>query len=204
MNRLIIRGLYALTSITWYLFLVFVVIITIGICIKIFTGQQLEWDVPVIINASKHLPVTGMNTNRATVASLRNVEGLMQFKVRLTPLLTANVIFFYSLTMFLVGSILFHARRIFKSLKADIPFNAENVKRLRYIGLFVIAMAVINFIDMIFKNILFKAQLQQAGNLYHIKMVLGCWPVATGLVILVLSEVFRKGYQLKVDNESFV
>jgi len=203
MNRLIIRVLYAITNVIWYLFLVFVVIITIGVCIKMFTSHQLEWDVPVNIDAS-HLPLTGMNTDQATVGTLRHAEGLMQFKVHLTPFLAANAILFYTAGLFLAGAILYHTRRIFRSLKADIPFNAENVKRLRYIGLFVIGIAFIDFINMLYNNILFKAQLQQAGHLYHIKIVLGCWPIATGLVILVLSEVFRKGYQLKVDNESFV
>jgi hypothetical protein len=169
-----------------------------------FTTHKLEWDVPVTINAAKHLPVTGMDTLKAQVSSLRNVEGLMKFNVQLTPLLSANVVFFFSLTLFLFGSILYNTRRIFKSLKAEVPFNLENVKRLRYIGLFVIAMTLINFIDAIVKNIMFKAQLQQGGGIYQIKMELGFWPVITGLIILVLSEVFRKGYQLKVDNESFV
>jgi|GEM_PF-1517423 len=204
MNRIIIRGLYILTNIVWYLFWVFLAIIVIGICIKMFTTQKLEWDVPVTINAAKYLPVTGMDTEKAQVSSLRNVEGLMKFNVPLTPLLSANVVFFFSLSMFLLGSILYNTRRIFQSLKADVPFNPENVKRLRYIGLFVIAMAVINFIDAFVKNVMFKTQLQQAGGIYQIKIVLGFWPVITGLVILVLSEVFRKGYQLKVDNESFV
>ncbi len=204
MNRIIIRGLYILTNIVWYLFWVFLVIIVIGICIKMFTTHKLEWDVPVTINAAKHLPVTGMDTAQAQVSSLRDVEGLMKFKVQLTPLLSAIVVVFFSLSMFLFGSVLYNTRRIFQSLKAEVPFNPENVKRLRYIGLFVIAMAVINFIDAFVKNVLFKVQLQQAESIYHIKIVLGFWPVITGLIILVLSEVFRKGYQLKVDNESFV
>ena len=204
MNRIIIRGLYILTNIVWYLFWVFLAIIVIGICIKMFTTQKLEWDVPVTINAAKYLPVTGMDAEKAQVSSLRNVEGLMKFNVPLTPLLSANVVFFFSLSMFLLGSILYNTRRIFQSLKADVPFNPENVKRLRYIGLFVIAMAIINFIDAFVKNVMFKTQLQQAGGIYQIKIVLGFWPVITGLIILVLSEVFRKGYQLKVDNESFV
>jgi hypothetical protein len=37
-----------------------------------------------------------------------------------------------------------------------------------------------------------------------VKITLECWLLFAGIALFVLAEIFKKGYQLKTDNESFV
>ncbi len=204
MNKFVIQFLKVLAALSWYVLLPLLVILGIIVAISSLTGHPIEWDVPVYIHQSgEHLQLPASLLDSRTI-SLNKVEGVLKIKVQLSALLMANMMSFLGLSIFLFAGITYHARRLLQTLSANTPFTAENYLRLRYISIFIIAATLIEFINGLFNYALFSEQLKAAGDVYRVKVSVGFLPLLIGLVIFLLAEIFRKGNQLKTENESII
>jgi len=111
-----------------------------------------------------------------------------------TPqLVTAGVAAFTVYTV-VVLVIVERLRRIFATLTAGDPFHPENVRRLRVIGLMLIALEVVRYPVALAKLWLFP----HADGLSFSPNPTAWFAV---LVVFVLAEVFREGARLRREAE---
>jgi hypothetical protein len=191
MNHLLIRILKLIVNAAWYLLIPLFIIVSVVIGYKIVSMGYVNWDIPVYL---KKVNMPGVN----------NAMAVLKLNVKLTPALAVIVAVFFSCTAFLLFSIIHQLRKVLNTLKKDQPFAVENIKRLRLISLFVFLFAVIEFIDSLYDIQLLQLHFQEANELYKVKIAWGFTPLIISMVVLILSEIFKQGYQLKTDNESFI
>ncbi|PSL47917.1 Protein of unknown function (DUF2975) [Chitinophaga niastensis] len=204
MNRLFIKILKFVVNAAWYIFIPLMGIVSVVIAVKIWQMGYLIWDIPVYIKQVNNLPAIQSSGASFQYLGLNNAAAVLKVKVKLTPLLVANVVIFFSASMFLLFGILHQLRKILNSLKANTPFAFENVRRLRLISLFVFMMTVLQFIDSVRNYFLLPPDFPGLADVYRIQIYWGFQPIIISIVVFVLSEIFRQGYHLKTDNESFV
>ena len=204
MTKFILAAFRFILNLGWYLLLPFLIIIGIIIGIRIVAEGSLEWDIPVWINSLKALPEKLPESARIHITAINGMEGIMKAKVFLTPMMIVNVIVFYSLSFFLTASIIFHGKKVINSVKANTPFTFQNIKRLRYISISVIAFSLIELYNRFYNHYLFGDFLREAGDIFVVKRTIDPLPIIIGMGIFVLSEIFRQGYYLKTDSESII
>jgi hypothetical protein len=129
------------------------------------------------------------------VVTTRDATGGLT-QIRLTsPMLSAGLAAaaVYTAVLLLIVSRL---RRIFATLIAGDPFQPENVRRLRTVGLGLAALEILNVVVRMGAGVVLPAGVVRTG---------GGWPDLTAwfsvLVVFVLAEVFREGARLRREAE---
>ncbi len=109
------------------------------------------------------------------------------------PLATVGAVAF---TIYIVAVLVIveRLRRIFATLTAGDPFHPENVRRLRVIGLMLMALEVGRYPMVLARSWLFP----HADPRYFIPNPTAWFAV---LVVFVLAEVFREGARLRREAE---
>jgi|GEM_PF-1372795 len=116
-----------------------------------------------------------------------------------------------SIKIFLIGLILIVAiyimyiirviRKIISDVKKNSPFNMDNTKRVKRIGLLVTVAPLIEWVSMWFYSV-------WMSNIYHFEGIeldtkpsLG-WPVLVlGLLIMALGVAFEQGQKIQEENQ---
>lgn len=101
--------------------------------------------------------------------------------------------------------VLVQLRGLFKNLKANAPFQRENIRRVRAIGWSILGMAAADlFIAFVVTSFL-RALVTVGGQPAEVPtpLLLDDLPIATiiaGLAIVILGEIFRAGADLQDDQ----
>jgi Protein of unknown function (DUF2975) len=205
MNLLFIKILKWIVNVAWYILIPLMGLVSVIIIIRVWQMGYLIWDIPVYLKQpGNNLPALAATTTAAQFIGVNAAAAVLKIKLQLTPAIVTQVLLFFSASMVCLFGILYHLRKILNSLKANTPFAFENIRRLRLIGLFVFLLAVITFIDSVLNFMLLPTYFPAMNDIYLIRIDWGVKPILVSLVVFVLSEIFRQGYQLKTDNESFV
>ncbi len=118
----------------------------------------------------------------------------LSIDAKLTPPLATVSVAAFTLYTVAVLVIVGRLRRIFATLTAGDPFHPENVRRLRVIGLMLMALEVGRYPMALAKSWLFP----HADPRYFSPNPTAWFAV---LVVFVLAEVFREGARLRRDAE---
>lgn len=205
MNLLFIKILKWIVNAAWYILIPLMALVSVVIIVKVWRMGYLLWDIPVYLKQpASNLPALASTGTAAQFIGINGAAAVLKIKVQLTPVIVTEVLLFFSASMVCLFGILHHLRKILNSLKANTPFAFENIHRLRMISLFVFLLAVITFIDSLLNAMMLPPYFPTMNDIYQIQIDWGIKPVIVSLVVFVLSEIFRQGYQLKTDNESFV
>lgn len=204
MNSFFIRVLKFLVNAAWYLQLLFVPILAMVIGYMVWTNNYLDWSVPVRLNQVSNLPPLQSTTELYKYAGIEKAEALLKIKVKPPAAFVITMAIGFVCYMGLLFCFLYQLRKILNSLQAGVPFAYENIRRLRLISLYIFLMALVGFLNGLGNILVFRQQFPQAKDIYWPRAELGFTPVIASLIVLVLAEVFRQGYQLKTENESFV
>jgi hypothetical protein len=99
--------------------------------------------------------------------------------------------------------VIWHLRKLVRSVEAGEPFQGQAAGRLRAIGLLIIAGAAGRPLEDFIAGVYAKSHyLFQRGSIELSFDVMGLlWGSAVGLMILVLAEVFRYGHTLHQEQE---
>ena len=121
------------------------------------------------------------------------------------PVLAAFVIFFITiaLTLALMGMCARNVHLIFKTSegrtrfsKGATPFQPDNIRMVREIGIFMIAIPVVQFIMSIVARIALGPDMVESS--------IGMQKIFVGLVVLALSQYFAYGMQLQSDVDGLL
>ena len=121
------------------------------------------------------------------------------------PVLAAFVIFFLTIaiTLALMGMCARNIHLIFKTSegqtrfsKGATPFQPDNIRMVREIGIFMIAIPVVQFIMSIVARVALGPDMVESS--------IGMQKVFVGLVVLALSQYFAYGMQLQSDVDGLL
>lgn len=91
-------------------------------------------------------------------------------------------------------------RAVFRSLRAGQPFTAANARRVRSIGVAVIAGALAQTLLSFFNHHFVSRHFAAPGLRFDVAPEINLAAVLAGLVILVIAEVFRLGARLEEEQ----
>jgi hypothetical protein len=190
-------------AIFWYLNIALIVIAFSMLTIKCFTSQYTVFSHPVQY-ASKPQPVNLVSlTSYAKDVTITNDQGTINMQFKNTPL-TVSLAYFLLISLeTLATTILYQLRKFFDTLKDNIPFQNDNIKRLKIIALCFTLLTPLHMLLGISKAIILKSQVKDF-NLYHIVWDESFTGLMLGAVIYVMADVFKYGLMLKKENEEFV
>lgn len=102
--------------------------------------------------------------------------------------------------------VLFLLRRIVRTVRARDPFITANAGRLRLMGLLVMGVGMgLQFVRFAAEaNVLDRVDRLAPGLVWRHDLDLSYWPIAAGVLLLGVAEVFRQGAQLRADVEGLV
>ena len=203
-NKNLIAFLGGLTNIIWWVSLPVFSLLFLVVLYKFISDGNANWDIAVNISPNDFDFSITPNKPSYRFIAITGIEGKLLFNVVLTPLLIFVALFLVVVTFFLILAIVYNLRKIFRSLRAGEPFAYANFARLQKIGYFVLSFAIIDFGKSLFNRYLLQQHFLDYGKNYTAKLSFGIDMILIGLVILVLAEIFRHGYKLKTENESFI
>jgi hypothetical protein len=98
-------------------------------------------------------------------------------------------------------TITFLLRKLFQSLARDNPFVSENARRLRQIAILIILTSPLSFAQDAFENWYLQQNFLLEGSAIRSHLVIDVKTVLAGLILLIISEIFRMGSQLKAEQD---
>ena len=203
-NKKLISFLGAVVNIIWYVSIPLFSLIFLFILYRFMFIGNVDWEIPVSIPPDDFDFSITPNKPSYRFIALSAIEGKLLFNVVLTPVLIIVALIVVLTTFYLVLAIVYNLRKIFRSLRAGEPFAVANFTNLRQIGFFVMSFAPLHFGLSLFNRYLLQQHFSNHGKNYNAKLSFGIDVILIGLVILVLAEIFRHGYKLKTENESFI
>ncbi|MCC7007786.1 MAG: PP2C family protein-serine/threonine phosphatase [Acidobacteria bacterium] len=144
-------------------------------------------------------------TARRDPRARADVEGAIRGTVRLAraskSMAVVSLLVLLPLTTVIIA-VLYRLRRVLRGLRQGRPFLAENATDLRFIGLMVIggqiAWAGLQYLGMRFG----VDELTSAQLVFQAPFPLNVPIIVSGLVLVVVAEVFREGNRMRSDFES--
>ena len=95
---------------------------------------------------------------------------------------------------------LHHLRRIFQRVRDGAPFDAANARRLRWVGLSLLGLALLDAVAELVTSSVVRRGLPDAGGTLPIAMPLDGSLVFAALVLIALARIFRRGSDLEHDQ----
>ncbi len=203
-NKRLISFLGVLINVIWWVVVPVFSLLFLVVLYKLFIDGNVNWDIAVKIPPNDFDFSITPNKPSYRFIAIAGIEGKLLFNVVLTPLLIFVALVVVGATFYLILAIVYNLRKIFRSLRAGEPFAYENFARLQRIGFFVVSFAILDFGKSLFNRYLLQQHFWSHGKDYSAKLSFGIDMILLGLVILVLAEIFRHGYKLKTENESFI
>jgi hypothetical protein len=169
-------------------------------------GGDADWrwglPVPVAIAEPDATVVTGWGDARLEV---EDVRGVLRLPIATMPWWLFGVLWTHTAAAFaLMVALLHHLRRIFQRVRDGAPFDVQNAVRLRWVGLLLIALSLLNGVaelvtSMVVRQGLAGGSVAVAGGLRIEAPFL-----LVALVLLALAEIFRRGAELEHEQSLVV
>lgn len=200
----LLKAIRVLLTIIWYVNMVLIVIgftmLTWKFCTSASSefSAQLKCPVPNQIGA-KLIALTGNATN----ITFNYNEGQLKMSLKNTA---ANIALAYFLLLSLealVMVIIFQLRKFFDTLKENIPFQYDNIRRLKVIAL---CFALLNILHILLgiSTIMILGQNVKGIHPLNIVWTENFTGFILGAVIYVMADVFKYGFTLQKENGEFV
>jgi hypothetical protein len=100
--------------------------------------------------------------------------------------------------------VLFLLRQIVRSVGRGHPFDPENGKRLRWIGVSILAVTLFDFFHDILLNIFITPRLSFDTILPQSSVSFNVEDLLSAMVIIVIGEAFRIGAEMKKDQDLMI
>jgi Protein of unknown function (DUF2975) len=166
---------------------------------NVVAGPNLHMSIPVSFNVdprTTHVSAPGLGI---PAAELMNAQGALRFAPQRGAFLIANL----ALVIGLLGLalwVLAQLRALFRALRDGQPFAPQNAIRVRRIAWTVIAAEIVRSAVVYLENAYAMTYFVADGLRFDAYPHLNVFAIVNGLIILVISEVFRAGTRLDEDQ----
>lgn len=201
-KRSLAATLKFLVDLMYYLVVVFgLFIIAIAVVFPLLTGAKFTTDIPVRFELDREA--------YSVTSPKLGVEGAEIIKARGDLHVEGGKLGTRAQELLLVGIgvaitllILRRLRAILGTLKRGTPFVHVNVSRIRGIGFLIIALEIVGAALTAWWSFEVTSQLQATGLRFQTGVNISGRTILTGLILIVLAEVFRMGAEMKGDLEA--
>jgi hypothetical protein len=131
---------------------------------------------------------------------IKDATGMLEIKTQVRPL----VLLYFGLGAVMAAVVLFvlwHLRRIFRSLVDGSPFTLDNARRIRWIAWIVIGGELLGPLVEYGAQLYVMANFEVQGMTLNADIGLDFSTVFAGFVLLVIAELFRVGAGLQKDRD---
>jgi hypothetical protein len=202
-----VRMLTAIVSIAWFGLWVGAAVVLLGIpAVKLFAGEDPDWTWGLPVPAAVADPEATVLT-RWGPARLRveDVRGSLRLPIAMLPWWFVAVLWTYALAAFaLMVTALHHLRRIFQRVRDGAPFDAHNARRLRWVGLLLLALALVNGVAELITALAVRRGLAGSSITVPSGVRMDVPIVLFALMLLALAEIFRRGAELEDEQRLVV
>jgi len=94
--------------------------------------------------------------------------------------------------------ITWYTYKIFKSLELDHPFSLQIAKDIRFLGLLMIFAAIFSLLQGIYMHYVIMSLTEKAYKLGGRQFSFSFW---SGIIVLIIAEVYRRGCELQEDKD---
>ena len=199
----VVRVLNALVSISYFgLWVGTVVVLVAAPVAKLMAGSRpdswtWELEVPATLLDAEAAVRTNWGPARLVVEEVR---GILRLPIATLPwwlvaVLWAHVAVVLALTLASVH----HLRRIFQRVRDGAPFDANNARRLRCLGLLLLALAGFHGVAQLVTSLAVRRGLESGAVAVATGLHIDIPLVLVALALVALAEIFRRGSDL--ENE---
>jgi len=160
-------------------------------------------------NSTMTIPVSfslDSQTHRVTAPSLGiedaqvlPARGSLRFPARGGAFVVGNLIlliFLFALALWVLGQL----RAVFRTLRDGRPFVSANATRIRRIAYGIIVAEIARSAIVFFENYYAMTHFSANGLRFDARPDLNVFAIISGLIVLVIAEVFREGTRLDEDQ----
>jgi hypothetical protein len=211
-RRSIASFLTLLLTISWWLMALGLAAATLLLVVSPFIQSPIEVDaswLSIGSNSTMTIPVSvavDAETHRVAApglgieeARLEDLRGSLRFPTRSGPIIAGHAVLLmllFALGLWVVGQL----RAVFRTLRAGQPFVAANATRLRWVAYGVIAVEIARAAVVLFENQYARTHFSAQGIRFEVHPDLNVLAIVSGLIILVIAEVFRAGTRLDEEQ----
>ncbi|MEN0053474.1 MAG: DUF2975 domain-containing protein [Mucilaginibacter sp.] len=200
-SKWLLNTFKVILSILWYANIVLIVIAFSMLTWKFITSNTIDLSIPVkyplkaeIIKLAPVAPNIGPIT-------FKSDQGLLNMKVKNTVGQMAMAYFFLISLEILVMTILYQLRKLLESIKQNLPFKYDNVRRLRITALCFASLTPLNILQGLSTSMLLRAYVKDYGQMVWSESFIG---LILGIVIYIMADIFKYGFELQKENGEFV
>jgi hypothetical protein len=200
----LLKVIRVLLIIIWYLNMIIIVVAFIGITLKLFTSDGIKFSTQVKYPAPESAIVKlAPLTSGAKNITIKYDQGLLDMNLKKTAGNIALAYFFFISIEALIMIIIYQLRKFFNTLMHNMPFQNDNIRRLKAIAL---CFALINLLNILvgISSITILGQQVKGLNAWNIIWTENFTGFILGAVIYVMADVFKYGFTLQKENGEFV
>ena len=190
-------------DVPYYFLLVVLPVVFAGALWMVLTGRSgsVLFGMPVQfqLDPASHLFVTARHDIQAV--SITQAHGTLQFRGGSIGIALAGL-GYGIISLGVVLFVLNRLRAIFRTLRDQNPFVALNASRIRMIGIVIVLgqLASTGLAALYAERV--TREISVAGLTLNADLSINSWVIFSGLILLMLAEVFRLGADMKGDLET--
>ena len=162
-------------------------------------GPAVTMSIPVTFNADAGTHRVSAPSLGIDNAHLSGLRGALRFPARKGPLFWATLVIVVG-SLVLILWVVAQLRALFRTLRDGRPFVPANATRVRRIAWAVIVGELARSVVVFFENYYAMTHFSAAGLTFDARPHVNVFAIVNGLIILVISEVFREGTRLEEDR----
>lgn len=202
----VVKVLTTLVSIAYFGFGILGPLVLIAApLVKLLTDGDPDWIWGLRVPASvPEAQATVLTTWGPARLEVEDVHGVLRLPLSMLPWWLVAVLWAHVAVVFALIMLFLHQlRRIFQRVRAGAPFDAANARRLRWLGLLLIAVAVVNGVAEQVASGAVRVGMASGAITVQRGLHLDLSAILVALVLVALAEIFRRGAELE-DEQSLV
>jgi hypothetical protein len=201
-KNFIVRLISIWLDFTLGIYLLFLVLILFGTIYSFFSedNSNLAPKIPIEFKTHEYgtMQFSDGTTSKISIGSQSKIVFLSTVPFKIWLIRVISIYIMYALTFY----ILYLLRKFFQTLKEDNPFTRKNGTRLRAMGITVIIASVFwTKIYSLLLTLMVKGKISIEGIKIRSNSHFDFQVILLGLIIIVISEVFRLGSEMKEEQE---
>ncbi len=204
MQTFVVRSLRFIATMTWIFFLVLFIFVEVVIVVKAVTGDYFQRDIPVHLRSVETLPALTGHSEIVRFNRVTSADAELKLEVKPTTWTVPAIVIGFTAIAYAILSVVFQLRKILRSIRLNEPFDLGNIRRLRIISLSLLSVAVLELLGSLFNRYLLANYGGDAASHYVGQIDFGINTIIMAMIAFILSEIFRQGNALKIENEAFV